>query len=132
MDRRARIARVIGVFLDNRCYGPGIAAEARFARIGRNGQNHCQPEGWRRSTTTTLNLGAALTATGQRVSLIDLDPQAALSYGFDVRTDTLSRMVCSALIETEQPPAVSVLLPVRERLDLLPANIDLAAAERLS
>ena len=80
-------------------------------------------------TTTTLNLGAALAAAGQRVLLVDLDPQAALSYGFDVQADTLTRTVYNALVESEQHPAASLLLPVRERIDLLPANIDLAAAE---
>ena len=80
-------------------------------------------------TTTTLNLGAALAAAGQRVLLVDLDPQAALSYGFDVQADTLTRTVYNALVEPEQHPAPSLLLPVRERIDLLPANIDLAAAE---
>ena len=44
-------------------------------------------------TTTTLNLGAALAAAGQRVLLVDLDPQAALSYGFDVQADILTRTV---------------------------------------
>jgi len=44
-------------------------------------------------TTTTLNLGAALAAAGQRVLLVDLDPQAALSYGFYVQADILTRTV---------------------------------------
>ena len=43
-------------------------------------------------TTTTVNLGAALAELGQRVCLIDLDPQAHLTinYGMDPRADVVN------------------------------------------
>ena len=43
-------------------------------------------------TTTTVNLGAALAQEGQRVCLIDMDPQAHLTinYGVDPAPDMLS------------------------------------------
>jgi chromosome partitioning protein len=79
-------------------------------------------------TTTTINLGAALAEKGHRVLLVDLDPQAALSNGLGIQPDDLSRTVYSALVDPELR-SVELILPVRERIDLLPANIDLAAAE---
>jgi chromosome partitioning protein len=79
-------------------------------------------------TTTTINLGAALIEQGQRVLLVDLDPQAALSNGLGIQPDTLSRTIYNALLDNSQSVR-ELILPVRLGLDLLPANIDLAAAE---
>jgi chromosome partitioning protein len=80
-------------------------------------------------TTTTINLAGALSAKGQRILVVDLDPQAALSYGFGIQADTLSRTIYNALIDPERIPASSVVQSVRKQIDILPANIDLAAAE---
>lgn len=79
-------------------------------------------------TTTTINLGAALAEKGKRVLLVDLDPQAALSNGVGVQSDNLTRTIYNALVGGEQD-VVGLLVPVQPRIDLLPANIDLAAAE---
>jgi chromosome partitioning protein len=79
-------------------------------------------------TTTTINLGAALVERGKRALLVDLDPQAALSYGLGSQPDELPRTIYHALLE-DTPDTFAIIRPVREELDLLPANIDLAAAE---
>ncbi len=79
-------------------------------------------------TTTTINLGAALAEKDRRILLVDLDPQAALSNGVGIQSDELSRTVYDVLVDPEQR-AAEMILPVRQRVDLLPANIDLAAAE---
>lgn len=79
-------------------------------------------------TTTTINLGAALAEMSCQVLLVDLDPQAALSNGVGLQPDDLSRTVYNVLVDPEQH-AAEITLPVREQIDLLPANIDLAAAE---
>lgn len=79
-------------------------------------------------TTTTINLGAALAEKECRVLLVDLDPQAALSNGVGIQPDSLSRTVYDVLVDPDQR-AAEMVLPVRQRVDLLPANIDLAAAE---
>jgi chromosome partitioning protein len=79
-------------------------------------------------TTTTINLGAALAEKDRRVLLVDLDPQAALSNGVGIQPDELSRTVYDVLVDPEQR-AAEMLVSVRQRVDLLPANIDLAAAE---
>jgi chromosome partitioning protein len=80
-------------------------------------------------TTTTINLGAALAEKEQRVLVVDLDPQASLSYGFGVQADMLSRTIYNVLVEPDQRTVPSFVQTVRNRIDLLPANIDLAAAE---
>ncbi|MGQ9489905.1 MAG: ParA family protein [Anaerolineae bacterium] len=79
-------------------------------------------------TTTAINLGAALAEKGMRVLLVDLDPQGALSNGLGIQADDLNATIYNLLTETEQDPN-RVILRARERIDLLPANIDLAAAE---
>lgn len=79
-------------------------------------------------TTTTINLGAALAERGQRILWVDLDPQAALSNGIGIEPDSLTRTIYNVLIDGDQN-AQAIILPVRPNIDLLPANIDLAAAE---
>lgn len=79
-------------------------------------------------TTSTINLGAALAERGLRVLLVDLDPQAALSHGLGIQADELSNTIYNLLVDPDQD-AAEALLPVRMGMDLLPANIDLAAAE---
>src|SRR4051812_1867574 len=78
-------------------------------------------------TTTTVNLGAALAELGQRVCLIDLDPQAHLTinYGMDPRADVVN--LYNVLIEDRSfLEAVHTLEP---NIALVPSSIDLAAAE---
>ncbi len=79
-------------------------------------------------TTTAINLGAALAEKGKHVLLVDLDPQGALSNGLGIQADDLSATIYNLLTDTVQD-AGQVILQARERIDLLPANIDLAAAE---
>jgi len=80
-------------------------------------------------TTTVLSLGAALSETGRKVLLVDLDPQANLSLGLgvDISDDrpTIYHNLCGRGIATED-----AILPTSfPRLSLIPANIDLSAAE---
>lgn len=79
-------------------------------------------------TTTAINLGVALAERGCSVLLVDLDPQASLSHGLGVSADTLPRTVYNALIDSNQS-AADLIERVQPGVDLLPANIDLAAAE---
>jgi len=79
-------------------------------------------------TTTVHSLGTALVERGRRVLLVDLDPQACLTYslGVGVGTDALTSSLHDVLVR--QRPAEEVLVKVGE-LHLLPATIDLAGAE---
>jgi len=79
-------------------------------------------------TTTAMNLGAALAEKHQRTLLIDMDPQAALTASFGVPSHNEDRTLYAALIELDVR-LEDVIRPIRENLDLVPSNIDLAAAE---
>jgi len=78
-------------------------------------------------TTTAVNLSAALAAAGQRVCLIDLDPQAhaSLHLGVTLRDDQSSVYH----ILTGEKLFQDVRQQVAENLWLVPAHLDLAAAE---
>ncbi len=81
-------------------------------------------------TTTVINLGAALAELGKKVLLIDLDPQSALSVGFGIDSYELEETIYSALVESDSTNLESIThYEVRPNLDVVPANIDLAAAE---
>ncbi|MGI5952124.1 MAG: ParA family protein [Brooklawnia sp.] len=80
-------------------------------------------------TTTTINLGAALAETGRRVLLVDFDPQGSLSVGLGVNPHTLDQSIYNLLLSREYSFDEIVLSSPDPRLDILPANIDLSAAE---
>jgi chromosome partitioning protein len=77
-------------------------------------------------TTTVHGLGAALAERGQRVLLVDLDPQACLTFSVGVDPGGLDRSLYEVLVS--RVPAAEVLVKAGE-LHLLPASIDLAGAE---
>ena len=79
-------------------------------------------------TTTVVNLAAALAELNQRIILIDLDPQAHLTTYFGV--DATGVEYSSYHVLTQATPLAHALLSVRERIKLLPAQLDLAAAEQ--
>ena len=80
-------------------------------------------------TTTALNLGAALAHRGQRVLLVDLDPQANLTLGLGKRAADLSESVYE-LLTTPKPDAARLIVHTQwPNLDLLPSHIDLSGAE---
>lgn len=78
-------------------------------------------------TTTAVNLSAALAAAGQRVCLIDLDPQAHASLHLGVLLRDGERSVYDVL--TGDLRFADVRRQFDERLSLVPAHLDLAAAE---
>jgi chromosome partitioning protein len=79
-------------------------------------------------TTTCLNLGAALAARGRRVLLVDLDPQANLTLGLGLDPYQQETTTYEVLLNPEKGAGFAVQ-QVSERLDLIPATIDMAAAE---
>lgn len=80
-------------------------------------------------TTSTINLGAALAEVGRRVLLVDFDPQGSLSVGLGVNPHTLDQSIYNLLLSNEYSFDEIVLSTATEGMDLLPANIDLSAAE---
>ena len=79
-------------------------------------------------TTTTINLGFAIAELGRHVLLVDLDPQSALSGAVGLETYNLSQTIYNVLVNS-RVPVQDVIHSVRDNVDVLPSNIDLAAAE---
>ncbi|HEV2369276.1 MAG TPA: ParA family protein [Acidimicrobiales bacterium] len=77
-------------------------------------------------TTTVHSLGTALAEQGRRVLLVDLDPQACLTYSLGVRADELTHSLHDVLVHNT--PAEQVLTKVGD-IHLLPSTIDLAGSE---
>ena len=78
-------------------------------------------------TTSTYNLGVALADMGQRVLLLDLDPQGGLTYYAGFEPEDLGKTIYHCLVR-DLPPK-EILISNDYGIDLLPANIDLSLAE---
>src|SRR5687767_11483530 len=78
-------------------------------------------------TTTTVNLGAALAELGQRVCLIDLDPQAHLTINYGLEPAGDNDSLYEVLVE--EKPFLAAMQKISDHIALVPSSIDLAAAE---
>jgi chromosome partitioning protein len=79
-------------------------------------------------TTTAVNLGAYLAASGQRVLLVDVDPQANATSSLGVDRKNLSLSTYDVLLDGA-PADRAILLTKQVHLDLLPSSPSLAGAE---
>ncbi len=80
-------------------------------------------------TTTVASLAAAWADRGRRVCVVDLDPQACLTFSLGHDPETLGVSVHQVLLGTAR--AADALLRTEDGVDLLPATIELATAEQL-
>ena len=80
-------------------------------------------------TTTTISLGAALGELGQRVLMVDFDPQGALSVGVGVNSMELDLTIYNLLLDRSVAFEDVVCKTNIPGVELLPGNIDLSAAE---
>ena len=81
-------------------------------------------------TTTTVNLGAALAASGLRVLMIDLDPQAHLTLSLGIDPEELELSIYDLLTESDVSAAEVVqIVDGCDRLGVLPADTNLAGIE---
>jgi chromosome partitioning protein len=78
-------------------------------------------------TTTVASLGAALADLGYKVLLVDLDPQACLTFSLGIDPEDLELSIHHVL--TKGLPADEVVVETEDGVDLLPATIELARAE---
>lgn len=75
-------------------------------------------------TTTAINLGTALSSLGKKVLLIDLDPQANLSYSFGIKSPN------GTITEVLQgKKTLQAILTEKESLSIAPSSISLADLE---
>jgi chromosome partitioning protein len=80
-------------------------------------------------TTTTVNVAAALAQLGQRVLVIDLDPQGNASTALGVAHHRGVPSTYDALVDGEPLADVTAESPELPLLHVVPASIDLAGAE---
>jgi chromosome partitioning protein len=78
-------------------------------------------------TTTVHTLGDALSEMGRSVLLVDLDPQACLTYASGIESEDLEATLHDVF--AGRTPARSILIENEIGPDLLPSSIDLAGAE---
>lgn len=79
-------------------------------------------------TTTAINLGAYLGYYGQRVLLVDIDPQANATSCLGIDKNTVKGGIYESLIGA-QPPSSQILHNPRLKISLLPSSPALAGAE---
>ncbi|MDQ4064866.1 MAG: ParA family protein [Actinomycetota bacterium] len=80
-------------------------------------------------TTTAINLAAGLAELDQDVLLVDFDPQGGCALGLGIEPGSLELSVYNALLDRDVDIEDVIQKTPVHGLDLLPANIDLAAAE---
>ncbi len=89
----------------------------------------CNQKGGVGKTTSTINLAAALAEYGRRVLIVDFDPQGAASAGLGINANELEETVYTLLMHPRSDIRTVIKPTALENLDVVPANIDLSAAE---
>ena len=80
-------------------------------------------------TTTALNLAAAFAFLGNRVLIVDLDPQAHTTLGLGCDPDSLDRTIYNVITNSQVPISSVIVNTSVEGLDLAPSNILLSGVE---
>jgi chromosome partitioning protein len=78
-------------------------------------------------TTTSVNLAACLGAKKKKVLLVDCDPQGNASSGYGIDKSALDQTIYHVLIDGTD--IREVIQHTEFKVDVLPANIELAGAE---
>ena len=79
-------------------------------------------------STTAINMGAALAFRGERVLLVDLDPQGNTTSGLGIDRTTINASIYDVIVDEVSVEDVIEPTSVRD-LFVLPARIELAGAE---
>lgn len=79
-------------------------------------------------TTTAINLSACLAEAGQKILVLDIDPQGNTTSGFGINKDEIENTVYQVILQEVEIEDV-ICKDVVEHLDLVPANVHLAGAE---
>ena len=120
-ERVIRRAGVIcGCFVKTKGYGWGEALVRVMAVTNQKGGVG--------KTTTAVNLSACLATLGQKVLLVDVDPQGNTTSGLGIDKSSVKRCIYDCLVNDVPMDEVIISTKV-ENLSLLPATIQLAGAE---
>ena len=84
-------------------------------------------------TVSTVNLGVGLARAGHKVLVVDADPQGSLTISLGAKTpddlDNTITTLMQSVVEDRAPPDGYGIIHHEEGVDLIPANIELAAFE---
>ncbi len=78
-------------------------------------------------TTSVLNIGAGIANRGKKVLLIDIDPQASLTYSLGIDGESVENTIYDVLKQKKE--IKDTILKISENLDLIPTNIELSGAD---
>lgn len=78
-------------------------------------------------TTSVLNIGAGLARHGKKVLLIDIDPQASLTYSLGIDGESVENTIYDVLKQSKKIEESAI--NVTENLDIIPSNIELSGAD---
>ncbi|HSQ84499.1 MAG TPA: ParA family protein [Desulfobacterales bacterium] len=83
-------------------------------------------------TTTAINLSSSLSLKGQKVLLIDFDPQAHATLGLNVKASDLDKTIYDVITPKKNGllGIKDILLPVKDNFDLAPSSLILSAFEQ--
>ena len=83
-------------------------------------------------TTTAINLSSALVSKGQKILLIDCDPQAHATMGLNIKPSDLESSMYNVMTpkENERLPLTDVMVPIKDNFDLVPSSVILSAVEQ--
>jgi len=76
-----------------------------------------------------VNLGASLAKYGRRVLIIDLDPQGAASVALGINAYEQDYTIYDLMMDASLDPRLAIVPTSTKDLEIIPANIDLSAAE---
>ena len=89
----------------------------------------CNQKGGVGKTTSSINIAGALSQYGRRCLIVDFDPQGAATVGLGINANTVENTIYTALFNPRMDVHEVVQHTDFENLDIIPANIDLSAAE---
>jgi len=83
-------------------------------------------------TTTAINLSSSLSLKGQKVLLIDFDPQAHATMGLNVKPSDLEKTIYDVITPKKNWlwGIEDILVPVKDNFDLAPSSLILSAFEQ--
>ncbi|RZB37225.1 MAG: chromosome partitioning protein [Desulfobacteraceae bacterium Eth-SRB2] len=83
-------------------------------------------------TTTAINLSSSLSSKGERVLLIDFDPQAHATMGLNIMHSDLEKSIYHVITPKDYKflRIEDILVPIKDNFDLAPSSLILSAVEQ--